>query len=154
MNHGVVEQVGDGRGVYDDPATPFVASFVGENNGFEGVVSRINAGLAEIDTPVGRLAGRVREGMSVGEKAILFIRPEALRIAAEGANPGIMADVTGSAFEGNVTHIALKCADGRRATMTLGRHAGASTLNRRSYRRRFRIKRSDRPARADGSMSR
>ena len=36
MNAGQVEQVGDGRSVYDHPATPFVASFVGENNGVSG----------------------------------------------------------------------------------------------------------------------
>ncbi len=35
MNAGRVEQIGDGREVYDHPATPFVASFVGENNGFD-----------------------------------------------------------------------------------------------------------------------
>ena len=41
MNAGVIEQVGDGRTIYDDPATAFVASFVGENNGFAGrVVAR------------------------------------------------------------------------------------------------------------------
>ena len=129
MNHGVVEQVGDGRGVYDDPATPFVASFVGENNGFEGTVASVEGGFARVETPVGRLTGRVREGLREGDKAILFIRPEAIRIADAGSIPGLTALVTGSAFEGNVTHIALRCADGRAATMTLGRNAGAHTLH-------------------------
>jgi spermidine/putrescine transport system ATP-binding protein len=38
MRDGVVEQVADGRTIYDDPATAFVASFVGENNCFSGRV--------------------------------------------------------------------------------------------------------------------
>ena len=36
MNEGVIEQVADGKTIYDSPATPFVASFVGENNPFPG----------------------------------------------------------------------------------------------------------------------
>ena len=32
MNHGVIEQVGTPREVYRDPATPFVADFVGKIN--------------------------------------------------------------------------------------------------------------------------
>ena len=38
MNDGVIEQVGDGKTIYDQPATAFVASFVGENNPFPGKV--------------------------------------------------------------------------------------------------------------------
>ena len=30
MNHGVIEQVGDAISVYREPATPFVADFVGK----------------------------------------------------------------------------------------------------------------------------
>jgi len=41
MNHGVIEQVGTGREIYAEPRTPFVASFVGENNGIEGRVSQV-----------------------------------------------------------------------------------------------------------------
>jgi spermidine/putrescine transport system ATP-binding protein len=38
MREGVIEQIGDGRTIYDDPATAFVASFVGENNALPGRV--------------------------------------------------------------------------------------------------------------------
>ena len=129
MNLGNVEQVGDGRSVYDDPATPFVASFVGENNGVEGKVSAVEAGRAKVDTPLGPLWGRARNGLQPGETAILFVRPEALRIAAPGAAAAMTAEVTGSAFEGNLTHVALRGADGRKLTMTLGRNLGASALS-------------------------
>jgi spermidine/putrescine transport system ATP-binding protein len=57
MNRGRVEQVGDGRSVYDSPATPFVASFVGENNGLTGAVAAVQNGLATIDTALGALRG-------------------------------------------------------------------------------------------------
>ena len=40
MNDGVIQQVADGKTIYDEPATAFVASFVGENNPFAGTVTR------------------------------------------------------------------------------------------------------------------
>src|SRR5215470_6232765 len=44
MNTGVIEQVGDGKTIYDQPATAFVASFVGENNPFAGRVLAVDDG--------------------------------------------------------------------------------------------------------------
>ena len=58
MREGVIEQVGDGKDVYDHPQTAFVASFVGENNVFEGRVRDVNAGSASVDTPHGLLHAR------------------------------------------------------------------------------------------------
>src|SRR5690242_9463592 len=40
MSDGVIQQVADGRNVYDEPETAFVASFVGENNPFPGTVTK------------------------------------------------------------------------------------------------------------------
>ena len=57
MNDGVIEQVGDGKTIYDQPATAFVASFVGENNPFPGSgrCKPTTAG-AVVETAFGRLA--------------------------------------------------------------------------------------------------
>ncbi len=63
MNAGVIEQVGDGRSVYDSPRTGFVASFVGENNGFDGTVMSVDGDQAVIDTALGRLGGRCLDGL-------------------------------------------------------------------------------------------
>jgi len=127
MNAGRVEQIGDGRQVYDQPATPFVAAFVGENNGVEGVVQAIDGTSATIDTPLGSLKGRAGFGLAVGKSATLFVRPESLRPALEGQGR-FAAEVAGAVFEGHMTHVALTVADGRKFTMSLGRHLGASAL--------------------------
>jgi spermidine/putrescine transport system ATP-binding protein len=55
MNNGVIEQIGTGREIYAAPRTPFVASFVGENNGFSGRIGRVDAASAELETPFGTL---------------------------------------------------------------------------------------------------
>src|SRR5476649_1983088 len=66
MNAGRVEQVGDGRAIYDHPATPFVAAFVGENNGISGIVEGVSDGMARLKTPLGILTGRGGDGLLPG----------------------------------------------------------------------------------------
>ena len=124
MNGGVVEQIGDGPTIYDRPATPFVASFVGENNGVEGRVKAVADGFAEIETPLGVLRGRDGAGLEVGEAATLFVRPERLRPAPGG----FKARIGSTAFEGHLTHVALTAADGRALTMSLGREVATAGL--------------------------
>ncbi len=113
MREGVIEQIGDGRSIYDDPATAFVASFVGENNALHGRVAAIHDSVAVVATSVGRLAARIataaRGKLREGTEAILFIRPEALDVDAEGAGPEatIEARVVGEEFEGPNLHLRL-----------------------------------------------
>ena len=138
MNHGVVEQVGDGRGVYDDPATPFVASFVGENNGFEGTTDRARAG-----GPQGRRQGHPvhSTGGDPHRRCRLHPRPH-------GA--------------GHRLGFRRQCHTYRAALRRWPRRDDdAGPQRRRAYaacwrprRRRFRAERSDRHAPADEGVSR
>jgi spermidine/putrescine transport system ATP-binding protein len=128
MNRGRVEQVGDGRAIYDHPTTPFVASFVGENNGLSGMVSAVTGGMATIETPFGPLRGRLGASIAQGKPATLFVRPEVLKLAAAGVAPDLTAEVTGTAFEGSVTHVAMRAANGQALTMSLGRDVDAGAL--------------------------
>ena len=45
MNHGKIEQVGTPEDVYDNPANPFVYSFLGNVNLFHG---RVDAGRVDL----------------------------------------------------------------------------------------------------------
>ena len=121
MNAGHVEQVGDGRSVYDRPATPFVASFVGENNGVSGTVEDFAEGVATLKTPLGVLKGRGGAGLTHGGPATIFLRPEAFGFSAPGATPDLTAEFVNSAFEGNFTLVFLRAANGQPMTMSVGR---------------------------------
>ena len=118
MNRGKIEQVGNGRDVYEHPQTSFVASFVGENNGFTGTITKISGDQAEIETSVGRLVGLNKKSLPVGTKATLFIRPEAMQFGAQGENnlSGTAAD---AAYEGMTTHLTMKAHDGSSIVATL-----------------------------------
>jgi spermidine/putrescine transport system ATP-binding protein len=125
MSDGVIEQVADGATVYDQPSTPFVASFVGENNPFSGVVSKASKDEAVVDTGFGKLRGRNPGGLKTGDKAILFVRPESFKLGKGGADASLRSPVVNVAFEGNMTHVFLKGAGKKNLTVTVGRHGGA-----------------------------
>jgi spermidine/putrescine transport system ATP-binding protein len=83
MNAGRFEQVGTPQQLYYQPATPFVAGFVGANNALTGRVSRVEAGGLEVVTPQGlQLHARPGAGaLQVGDTATVFVRPEAMTLA-------------------------------------------------------------------------
>jgi spermidine/putrescine transport system ATP-binding protein len=110
MSDGIIQQIDNGATIYDDPATAFVASFVGENNPFHGTVTRAEDGYAMIESTFGPLRGRNKQGLKEGDKAILFVRPEALTPANGAANSENIIEtvVTNEEFEGHFLKIYLK----------------------------------------------
>jgi spermidine/putrescine transport system ATP-binding protein len=121
MSDGVIQQVSDGRTVYDHPDTAFVASFVGENNPFAGRVARADSSFAVVETAHGALRGHNARGLKPGDKAILFVRPESFQLGQGAADATISARTLSSAFEGNATHLFLQGASKKDITVTVGR---------------------------------
>ncbi len=82
MNAGRFEQVGTPQQLYYHPATPFVASFVGENNRIEGKIASVDGDAAELVTPGGlNVRARCEGNAGVGEAAAVFVRPESIVLA-------------------------------------------------------------------------
>ena len=125
MSDGVIQQVADGKTIYDEPATSFVASFVGENNPFAGNVTQADGSFAQVETRFGRLRGRNPRGLKQGDKAILFVRPESAKLAAGQSDTTLSSAVKSVAFEGNMTHVYLEGTGKKDITITVGRHNGA-----------------------------
>ncbi len=121
MNAGVIEQIGDGKTVFDEPATAFVASFVGENNPFQGRIATADGQWAVIETPLGLLNGRNPRGLKAGDDAILFLRPDALRLGPGEDRATFAAPVLNVAFEGTMSHIFLKGPARKDIIVTVGR---------------------------------
>ncbi len=119
MNQGRIEQVGDGRTVYDAPDTGFVASFVGETNAIPGRITATADGEAALETPLGVLRGRNPQTLPVGTAAQLYVRPEMLLPDPTTPENRLSATVEDHAYEGNLTHLACRAA-GLRLTVLLG----------------------------------
>lgn len=81
MSQAVIEQVASPNTIYNNPCSPFVASFVGGNNLIEGQVKRLVDGFAVLDTRLGKMVGRADLSLGENDKAMLFIRPEHLSLA-------------------------------------------------------------------------
>lgn len=108
MSAGVLQQVAPPRELYDDPLTPFVAQFVGETNAIAGTVVSVSNGLALLETPLGKLEARSRDNATPGQKATIYVRPEALHVSADG----IVGTIERIDFEGAFGLAHARLADG------------------------------------------
>lgn len=86
MNLGRVEQVGTPRQIYEQPATLFVAGFIGQCNFFSGTVTSADGGRARFTTDAG-CSFIVSSGYGADHQRdvpmTLVIRPEAVTLGAE-----------------------------------------------------------------------
>ncbi len=83
MNNGRFEQVGTPQELYYQPKTPFVASFVGDSNRWQGKVSTASGDLLSLTTENGlKLSGlpASSEPFKENDTVIAYIRPEAISI--------------------------------------------------------------------------
>ena len=82
MNEGRFEQIGTPQQLYHDPATAFVAGFVGDSNRWRGRLFETVSGVARIETAAGlNFAGLIR-GEVIPEESSevsVFVRPEFIK---------------------------------------------------------------------------
>jgi putative spermidine/putrescine transport system ATP-binding protein len=116
MHGGRLEQCAPPSELYDTPATPFVAEFVGTMNRIPG---RTGAdGTVEV---LGRrLPLRGRAQPATGTDVDALVRPEALDVAVGGD-----ARVVTASFHGAVTRLALTLADGTTLKADVPSHRAA-----------------------------
>jgi putative spermidine/putrescine transport system ATP-binding protein len=97
MRSGRLEQIAPPDELYADPATAFVAEFVGTMNHVPAVLTPDGAHV------FGRTVGvRDRTGRSSGDAVTALVRPEGLSLIPAHAGAGI---VTGKTFLGSVTRV-------------------------------------------------
>jgi iron(III) transport system ATP-binding protein len=106
MVAGRIEQLGQPREVYQQPASRFVADFVGAANLIDGVVDRHERGdTVSVETPIGTLRTGSTDAFATGTRVLVVVRPEHVTLEANqlpaGANcwPG---RVLATGFMGDV----------------------------------------------------
>jgi spermidine/putrescine transport system ATP-binding protein len=84
MNHGRFEQLGAPQQLYYEPATAFVAGFVGANNRIFGRLTAIDGPIAIVETSDGWTVRAKKSGpMLPGVHVEAFVRPEAATLARD-----------------------------------------------------------------------
>ncbi|QRZ12398.1 ATP-binding cassette domain-containing protein [Paracoccus methylovorus] len=101
MHKGIADQTGTPAQIYNQPATEFVAGFVGTLNRFDAEVLDAARGLVRVEGAQIALDRPLPAG-----RIILAARPESLRIAPEG----IPAEITGAEFLGSVQRLRARAA--------------------------------------------
>lgn len=89
MNQGRIEQLDEPSRLYSFPKNRFVADFIGNCNLLEASVVERRDGLLRLQAAgLGEILAPAVEGVKVGDKGVLALRPEQARIgAAEMLNP-------------------------------------------------------------------
>ena len=87
MNNGQFEQIGTPHDVYHAPSTAFVAGFVGDANKIKAKVSTINGPMLSVVSSTGdELKIKApNSNLSVGQDAVVFLRPEAISLTTSDA---------------------------------------------------------------------
>ena len=114
MSQGRIQQIAAPRDIYDNPVNGFVASFVGENNIFEGDVGPVADGMASLTGPHGAFRARITPEAQ-GKALKLYVRPEHTRLSKTAApENSVEMEVTEVAFEGAFISVHGLAAGGKR----------------------------------------
>jgi spermidine/putrescine transport system ATP-binding protein len=120
MNAGRFEQVGTPEELYYNPASAFVAGFVGNNNRLAGRIASVDGAGARIETGSGlSFVASTAQG-AVGQGVEIFLRPEAIAVDGGAAEvnrmDGTIEDVL---FNGAQSGLLVRLAGGETIEATL-----------------------------------
>ena len=106
MRDGIIEQLGDPRTLYEQPATEFVAGFLGASNFFDGTVIGREGAASIVELGPACLA--VAADLAVGAKIRLAVRPEKVQLGASSDGSGLPARIREIVYRGSTTHLYLE----------------------------------------------
>lgn len=120
MSDGRVEQIGTPAEIYDNPASVFVAGFIGQANLWPATITEHATGTTRVTALGGAsLCGSCGDHtLAVGSEVTLMVRPERISISLtqptsqNGSDQSVSATVSDLAFQGPIVRLALEAADG------------------------------------------
>jgi ABC-type Fe3+/spermidine/putrescine transport system ATPase subunit len=124
VRDGRIVALGTPRGLYLDPPTPWVASFLGATNLLEGEIRAREGDAALVHAPFGEVrVGRAPKALFVGVPVVMSVRPERAELyPAEGDAPAentYPATVVSRTFRGESEEVRVRL--GRREVAVTGR---------------------------------
>ncbi len=122
MNHGLIEQVGTPREVYEEPRSLHVAQFVGEVNIFKTIVHRVDAEFIEVEIEEKQFKLKNTKNFSTDQTLYTLLRPEDLEVwgLTEVQDPKNMysATVQQVIYKGSTVDLILKLKTGTQILST------------------------------------
>jgi putative spermidine/putrescine transport system ATP-binding protein len=112
FNRGAIEQIDSPEVLYAEPATSFVAQFVGENNRLDAMLDAVADGFCAVRLADGtRLRARAVRVGAPGTQTALSIRPEVVAVGTSGENQ-LRGTVSELIYHGDHTRLRLTLAGG------------------------------------------
>ena len=114
MNSGRVEQIGSSQEVYFNPASPFVARFIGKNLIFEGKISASSKEKATIEGSLGVFEGKSSRKHENGTSCIAVVPSEYVKFSkkASGKKNYVKGHIDQVSFVQNLVILYLRTANG------------------------------------------
>jgi spermidine/putrescine transport system ATP-binding protein len=113
MSGGRVLQIGTPIEIYEEPNSRFVADFIGETNFVEGTVRSVDGKLAEFEADGLKFVATAETGVRAGERAVLAVRPERIRLVNKPPDyetNAFVGQVLESVYIGTDTHYRVQLA--------------------------------------------
>lgn len=114
FSQGEIDQIGTGRELYADPATHFVAGFIGDSNFINAEVLSNTDGNARLLLPSGTVVDGVpmHAGKASGTSASLLLRPERLSLSSTRIDNGLAVTIKDITFLGNNIEVSTQTGNG------------------------------------------
>jgi spermidine/putrescine transport system ATP-binding protein len=121
MSDGWVEQIGSPTDIYQRPATPFVAGFIGEANLLPGTFKGRQGAVASVAIAGGTIA--VPDAPDAAGSVLVMVRPEKVQVGRDApvnGQAGVPATVDEIIFRGATVHVGMTATDGTAMVAHLG----------------------------------
>ncbi len=122
MSNGKIEQVGTPLEIYERPATPFVADFIGSSNLFNGEIVANSATSTSVRTETGLVLQALPTPGEIGSRVTVMVRPENIEVASENSTNVenlISGDVEEKTFLGQDLHLKLRLSEKQALSIVL-----------------------------------
>ncbi len=121
MSNGRVEQIGTPREIYERPATPFVAEFIGNSNLIKANIESADSTSCEVRTDGGLILKGHGRSVRPGSSSLAMVRPEHIRIGAPGPGEnGFTARIEEMTYLGQDLQVRVQASDGLGLTVITG----------------------------------
>ncbi|SIR29713.1 putative spermidine/putrescine transport system ATP-binding protein [Rhizobium sp. RU20A] len=122
FSQGKIDQIGSGQTLYAEPATRFVAGFIGDSNFIDTDVVSVEGSHATLALPGGRtVSGVPLHSAGPGKTAALLLRPERidLKVGEAGAADALSGTIRDITFLGNNTDVLVDIPAGKQLSVRL-----------------------------------
>jgi len=122
FNQGNIEQIGSGQELYANPATRFVADFIGDSNFIDCEILAVENGRARLRLPSGKVIDNVpaHGNQQTTGQGSLLLRPERLSLSHQpSATNGLPVTVQDITFLGTTVEVLTQTESGQPLTVRL-----------------------------------